>query len=209
MTKDNMELLIGTADIDALLEESKIFITSEVIDSEIEFRLRKEIGLVSGLFIVFHPDGEAPGGHNPALTVLGMENAVSISRSQGVTRLLARSVSGQPNSLKPGAYLACSEQSLHHLRNEVRQFLACEHVDQVYNLDLDLQAKLELRCRMEEVSRSVGRALADAWSVIVHVTDSGIEYRLADQVKSGTRFSARIADTILPQLMNEDACNHL
>ncbi len=70
MTPDTIE---STLNLDALLEQAMIYITREHIDMEIAWQLHNNIGFRSGC----RPDGEAHGGHRPALTVLGTEPTLS------------------------------------------------------------------------------------------------------------------------------------
>ncbi len=117
MTTDTIESAIN---LDALLEQAMIYITREHIDMEIAWQLRNNIGFRSGC----RPDGEAHGGHRPALTVLGTEPTLS---------------------------------------QEVKNYLAHEMVEDIYQHDLDSMTHLELRCRKEEVSRRMKALIRQRW----------------------------------------------
>lgn len=70
MTTDTIESALN---LDALLDQAMTYITREHIELEIVWQLQNNIGFRSGC----RPDGDAPGSHRPALTVLGTETSLS------------------------------------------------------------------------------------------------------------------------------------
>ncbi len=166
-TKPNINILINQA-------------KNDIRNDEIEAEILRRIQLNTSNLTLFgkalvNPSDDIPELQRPTLVILSPRYTASPGTANGHTRPFLEKIATQRGNSQriyrnTLLFLLCSEIGIGKLQADVRDYLACQKINQEYNLQLEREQKEEIRRRIEEASRQSEVSLVAAYSIAVKYT---------------------------------------
>jgi hypothetical protein len=175
--------------INILINQAKGDIKEEDINAEILKRVAEKSKSVQLFNVLVNPADDIPEQMRPTLVILSpyyMANPNGVSgRSKSLIEKLATKKGNSERIYRNTMlFLICSELGIGKLQSDIREFLACQKINQEYQGQLEREPKEDLKRRMEEASRQADHSLVVAYSIVVrHAVKSGISLLAVRQFK--------------------------
>lgn len=198
-TKPNINILINQAKGD--IKENDV--TAEII-KRIEEK-RKQIQFFN---VLVNPSEDIPEQMKPTLIILSPNYFANPSQINGQTKpLIERIATKKGNSERiyrnTLLFLLCSEIGLGQLQSSIREYLACQKINQDYQGQLEQDQRNDLKRRMEEASKQSETSLVAAYSIIVkYSVKNGIDKLVIKQFKD--TLDNQINGNLISELKEEE-----
>lgn len=198
-TKPNINILINQAKGD--IKENDV--TAEII-KRIEEK-RKQIQFFN---VLVNPSEDIPEQMKPTLIILSPNYFANPNQINGQTKpLIERIATKKGNSERiyrnTLLFLVCSEIGLGQLQSSIREYLACQKINQDYQGQLEQDQRNDLKRRMEEASKQSETSLVAAYSIIVkYSVKNGIDKLVIKQFKD--TLDNQINGNLISELKEEE-----
>lgn len=198
-TKPNVNILINQAKND---------VTDASVESEIQRRVMEKTARVTGFKLLVNPSDDVPEQMQPTLVVLPLalslrpDGTLEKKALARVETLATKRGNGERIYRNTLLFLLASDMGAAKLRTTVRDYLACEKIQQDYKSQLELEQRNDLKRRGEECLAQVEKALVAAYSVVVkYAVKGGIkQFQLKEFAST---FDAQLT-TSLPALLEAE-----
>ncbi len=198
-TKPNINILINQAKGD--IKENDV--TAEII-KRIEEK-RKQIQFFN---VLVNPSEDIPEQMKPTLIILSPNYFANPNQINGQTKpLIERIATKKGNSERiyrnTLLFLVCSEIGLGQLQSSIREYLACQKINQDYQGQLEQDQRNDLKRRMEDASKQSETSLVAAYSIIVkYSVKNGIDKLVIKQFKD--TLDNQINGNLISELKEEE-----
>ena len=158
--------------INILINQAKGDVKTQDINAEIMARAAKKTVYVSRFNLLINPEEDIPEQKRPTLIMLSPDYLANPDGVNGKTLpLITRIATKKGNSDRiyrnTILFMLCSELGIGRLHNELREFLACQKINQDYQGQLEPEQRQELKRRIDEADKQANTALVKAYSIIV------------------------------------------
>ncbi|AEI50619.1 DUF499 domain-containing protein [Runella slithyformis] len=194
--------------INILINQAKGDIKDHDVTAEILKRIDDKRKNVQFFNVLVNPPEDIPEQTRPTLIILGPHHVANPTQVNGQTKpLIERIATKKGNSERiyrnTMLFLLCSEAGIGKLHSCVREYLACQKINQEYQNQLERDQKDDLRRRMEEASKQTETALVVAYSIVVkYAVKSGIDKIVIKQFKES--LDSQINQTIIAELKEQE-----
>lgn len=118
-----------------------------------------------------NPSEDIPEQMKPTLLILSPNHLANPNGINGNTLPLIEKIATKKGNSdrifrNTFLFLVCSELGIGKLQSDVREYLACQKINQEYNNQLESEQKAELRKRMDDASKSTEASIVAAYSIV-------------------------------------------
>jgi hypothetical protein len=157
--------------INILINQAKNEIPNSTIEAEILKKISHFSRDVNRFNVLVNPSNDVPEQKKPALIILSPAfSAIPSDFSQDLKEIIELMATKKGNSERiyrnTILFLVCTETGLHKLREQVREFLACNKVSEEYSEQLEQEQQDELKGKLEETSRQADSSLVTAYTLV-------------------------------------------
>jgi hypothetical protein len=175
--------------INILINQAKGDIKDNDVTAEILKRIEEKRKQIQFFNVLVNPSEDIPEQMKPTLIILSPNHLASPNQVNGQTKpLIERIATKKGNSERiyrnTILFLLCSEVGIGQLQSSIREYLACQKINQDYQGQLEQDQKNDLKRRMDEASKQSETGLVAAYSIVVkYSVKNGIDKLVIKQFK--------------------------
>jgi hypothetical protein len=198
-TKPNINILINQAKGDIKDNE----VTAEIIK-----RVEEKRKLMQFFNVLVNPSDDIPEQTKPTLVILSPSYLANPNQVNGQAKILVEKIATKKGNSEriyrnTMLFLICSEIGVGLLQANIREYLACQKINQDYQGQLEQDQKNDLKRRMEEASKQSETSLVATYSIVVkYSVKNGIDKIVIKQFKDS--LDSQINLTLVNTLKEEE-----
>lgn len=194
--------------INILINQAKGDIKDNDVTAEILKRIEEKRKQIQFFNVLVNPSEDIPEQMKPTLIILSPNHLANPNQVNGQTKpLIERIATKKGNSERiyrnTMLFLLCSELGIGQLQSSIREYLACQKINQDYQGQLERDQKDDLKRRMDEASKQSETGLVAAYSIIVkYSVKNGIDKLVIKQFKD--TLDSQINYNLINELKEEE-----
>jgi hypothetical protein len=194
--------------INILINQAKGDIKDNDVTAEILKRIEEKRKHIQFFNVLVNPSEDIPEQMKPTLIILSPNHLANPNQVNGQTKPLIERISTKKGNSEriyrnTMLFLLCSELGIGQLQSSIREYLACQKINQDYQGQLERDQKDDLKRRMDEASKQSETGLVAAYSIIVkYSVKNGIDKLVIKQFKD--TFDSQINYNLINDLKEEE-----
>ncbi len=193
--------------INIIINQAKDEVREAEVDAEIVKRLKNSLNFFNGLKVLVNPSSDIPEQTSLTAIVMGPEYASpQDSVMENVKRYVVDISKNKGNS--PRIYrntmffLTCTEKGKSVLVEKVRNYLACQKVQENYP-SLEREQREDVSKRKTEADKESMDALVHAYSIVLKYSSASDSVSRYDMKNYASDFSTQLGESVLTELKEE------
>jgi len=197
-----------TPNVNILINQAKGDIKGADIIAEILKRITEKTKFVQLFNTLVNPSEDIPEQMKPTLVILSPKYLANSNEVNGSTKpIIEKLATKKGNSERiyrnTMLFLLCSEIGIGKLTDDIKNYLACQKINQDYGSQLSAEQKSDLKRRIDEASKQADVALVSAYSLVAkYSVKKGVETLSMKQFKDS--LDSQINNTIIASLKEEE-----
>lgn len=197
-----------TPNINILINQSKGNIKKPDIDAEVLRKIIEKTKSIQLFNILVNPSDDIPEQMKPTLVILSPTYLANPNEVNGSTKpLIEKLATKKGNSERiyrnTMLFLLCSEMGVGKLQDDVKNYLACQRINQEYSSQLSTEQKKDISKRIEDASKQSDYSLVSAYSIVAkYSVKNGVDVLIVKQFKDS--LDNQINNNIITALKEEE-----
>jgi hypothetical protein len=195
--------------INILVNQAKNDIKSTEVYKEVLVRLNSRAQAVREFNVLVAPSDDVPEQKSPTLIILHPKyqvNGVEISKTKAgkeIQKLATKKGNSERIYRNTLLFLVCSEVGYTKLQSDIVEFLACSHIRDEYQNQLEADQKGDIKKKADAANQAIDSSLANAYSTVAkNCVSKGIQTLALKQFKE--HIDRQIDSNVLNTLIDEE-----
>jgi len=196
-----------TPNINILINQAKGDIKPPDINAEIVRRLIEKSKGIQMFHTLVSPSEDIPEQMKPTLIILSPQYLAGPNEVNGKTRPIIEKLSTKKGNSErvyrnTMLFLICSEMGIGKLQDDIKNYIACQKINQEYGTQLNNEQKADIRKRIEDAGKHSDISIVSSYSILAkYSVKAGIETLVMNQFKDSldTQVNSNITATLKEQ----------